>query len=470
MRNKPSETLPCGLLSAKSQYRLAWVPVAMLAVLICILSRQRGFNPDEFEAIKSAWKIFQGQRIYVDFFQHHHPFLYYLLTPLFSFFGETEHTIMAARTMVLLFTAGILTMTHEIARRLFDKYVAVVSVLFLGAVPIFVHMGIQVRPDVPQTFFGLLAVYFLIVYFDANRMRDLVLSALCLCMAFLFLQKALLLAGLIFGILVWRLIQGKFTLHGLLLYAAVLAAGWGIYIAYLAATGQLSEYLFFNFVFNAGKTDYHQYPLDRLRANISAANPVVLLCLACGVVSNRTREQYETAVLATGLLILAVVYPTQYQQYYLMSLPLIAVIAANGWVSLYRRYPRAGLIVLVAALLRPGAGYLNDLRHKGNVTQLATIRYVTEITSKDDYVYDGGIHFNLFRKDLDFFWYSVGEGQGLSVYRKLRGRYDYDIYALIEKYKPKVISGFAIEHMDDPRIRNHYRQSRRYETLYLRTG
>jgi hypothetical protein len=56
----------------------------------------------------------------------------------------------------------------------------------------------------------------------------------------------------------------------------------------------------------------------------------------------------------------------------------------------------------------------------------------------------------------------------LATYRALR-RYDFDLYARIETMKPKIISTWKIENLDDARIRDHYTKSDRYPALWIRT-
>jgi len=44
--------------------------------------RIRWFNPDEFEHVHVSWCIANGMVPYRDFFEHHTPWLWYLLAPL----------------------------------------------------------------------------------------------------------------------------------------------------------------------------------------------------------------------------------------------------------------------------------------------------------------------------------------------------------------------------------------------------
>ena len=67
------------------------------------------------------------------------------------------------------FTLGSLVMIHELARLLFSRQVAAVSVLFLLSATMFVGSAIEVRPDVPQTFFGLLSLWLLYLFLDSRR-------------------------------------------------------------------------------------------------------------------------------------------------------------------------------------------------------------------------------------------------------------------------------------------------------------
>ena len=59
-----------------------------LAVCACVFFHMRVFNYDAIETIHSAWKISQGEKIYVDFDQPHHPGLYFFLAPIIAWSGD----------------------------------------------------------------------------------------------------------------------------------------------------------------------------------------------------------------------------------------------------------------------------------------------------------------------------------------------------------------------------------------------
>jgi len=446
---------------------MTWLLIAGFAVLVVLMALKRQFDHDEFEAIKSTWKIFVGESIYVDFFQHHPPFLYYLLTPLFSLLGETKTTIYAARVLMLCFTLGSLVMVHELARLLFSRRVAAVSVLFLLSVTMFVGKAIEVRPDVPQTFFGLLSLWLLYRFFDSGRKGLLVLSALFLGLGFLFLQKIIFLILLMHTVLFYRVMRRQLRWSLLVQFSALLLAVWGGYCLYLAYTGELAQYWFFNFEFNMASTGYSMGQAKVLIKHMAGFNGIVLLGLLLGLFATRTQPQRELAVMAISLLGITVCYRAQYAQYYMSALPLVVIIAAAGWETIAQRHCLAAVACMVAASLPSSAVYFYEAFGRNNHYQLARIEYVLEHTQTSDYVYDGNIMFNLFRKDIDFFWYSVREGHLLDKYKRLTG-YRYDIYEIIDKYEPKIISNFGIDDMRHPVIQNYYRQDPVYQDLYLR--
>ena len=116
----------------------------------------------------------------------------------------------------------------------------------------------------------------------------------------------------------------------------------------------------------------------------------------------------------------------------------------------------------------PQINWLAQGARNTNEGQLKKIAYVISITNKDDFVYDGHILFNVFRKDVDFFWYSIDHRLGTLETFQTMTDYQYNIYEIIDRLKPKVISNYYIDNMEDPRIKNHYKQSKLYKDLFIR--
>jgi hypothetical protein len=239
----------------------------------------------------------------------------------------------------------------------------------------------------------------------------------------------------------------------------------GVYGAYLTYTDQLHAFVFFNYEFNLTRLDRQHHQTGILYSHFSKINYVLLICLLLGIFIKKNHEQFHFVLITIALLTVALLYRTQYLQYYLVVLPLIAIVAASGWYYLARLSFLTGFVCLITAFAISSVYYAHSMK-RSNSFQLSRIDYVTKNTTSADYIYDGNIKFNLYRKDMDYMWFGIGNGP-LEKYSQVTG-YTYDIYALIEKYHPQIISDYKIPNMKHPAIRDHYKKSKVYKHLYVR--
>ena len=99
------------------------------------------------------------------------------------------------------------------------------------------------------------------------------------------------------------------------------------------------------------------------------------------------------------------------------------------------------LVTLLPPLIRVG-DLIDWKRHH---YQIEKIQYVLHHSTPSDYVHDGDIQFNLFRKDLDYFWYSIRPQEyALDSLRQVRP-YDYNLPKMIQDKRPVLISNYWSE-------------------------
>lgn len=447
---------------------LVWILFCALVVVILFVALNRWINCDELEAIHSSWKTLQGEKIYIDFFQNHHPFFYYLMLPVIAIFKESIATIIVLRIMVFLMLLLIFIVTYLISIKVFDKETGIISVVLLATTLIFITPAIEIRPDVPQTLFGLLSIYFLVEYFENKSVKYLVLNSFFLGLSFLFLQKAVFLILLTGSILLVDAYRKNINYRNLLLCLSVFVITIAPYFLYLIYTGSLSSYIMFNWMVNMAYLNQFS-PFGYLK--IAFRENTMLWCfwLLGFLFFTETPNQKRLRALSLGLFIFVFFVRSPYKQYLMMTMPLVAILSANAINSIFRRNTKVFLVVLIISIILPSYVLLRQARKKSNHKQLEKINYVLSVTDKEDYVYDGDILFNVFRKDIDFFWYSVRPKYHLATYKTIT-QYDYDIYKLIDSYKPKVISNYHIGNMWDKRISRYYVQSDKYEDLFIRTN
>ncbi len=434
---------------------------------------------DEIEAVHAAWNVLQGERVYLDFFEHHNPLFYFVLVPMVGALGEHSSTLVVCRLAMLPFVGGMVLITFLLGRRIFGPRTATLAALLLMASPCFVGKIIEVRPDVPQTFFGLLALLLLCPWRGRPSLWACGGAGLCLGISFLFLQKAIFFGAALGIILLWRIARRQMGAPSVLAIVVgvllpLLPFGW-----WLVDRNDLQQYIFLNWTLNRhfiGEAD--PWILVKSATKVLLFQPGICVLAMVALTSfppNKKRQEMILLTVCTGLITSFSRPP--HMQYWLPFLPLVAILAAMAFVRMRGLRSRPALVLLAGFVLLPGVigavaldpnrSFLHREPYRELADQLAQIDYVLAITGPQDRVYDGHVRFNVFRKDVDYFWFGIEPADSvLATYRSLRP-VEFDLYKIIARTRPKVISTFMISR-DDARIKAHYRVSESFESLLIR--
>lgn len=450
----------------KGSRAVLWFTLALFLSAAFYYSLYRFFDHDEFYTVHAAWKILHGERVYRDFLELHHPLVHFMLAPLIYLFGEGVSTLIAFRVLFFAQFIAIVAVTYLTAERLFGSGTGVVAAVLLAASVHFLHKAIEIRPDVPQVLTGLIAVYFLFSYFESKKTAQLLCCGFFLALSFLFMQKAVFLVFFVEVMLLTMAVRKEVSGSALLLHLAVIAATMLPFYLYLALTGSLGRYAEYNWLIHARTLEH--YSAFAGLADSFRLNYGVWVIYAAGLVyCFKDRLYRRFAILSIALFSTIFVVRVPNPQYIMASMPLIAIVAAYGLSRVFARHAAVAAAVVIVSIASP-AYFLATSFTRDNSGQLDKISYVLSVTAPADYVYDGNVLFNLYRKDIDFFWYRGKRGVGvLDTYRLTQG-YVFDACASIERYKPKVVSSEYIDDVSDPRISAHYVRSDVFDDLLLR--
>lgn len=130
-------------------YRLEIVFLAVL--VLCFLfyfAFTNVLGADEREHIYATFLVLKGYIPYRDFFEHHHPLLWYLFSPILALFLNDANVWYAARIFVLFILAIDCFFIGKICfliRR--DIEFALLSILFFLLPEVVVLEGVSFRPD-----------------------------------------------------------------------------------------------------------------------------------------------------------------------------------------------------------------------------------------------------------------------------------------------------------------------------------
>jgi len=443
-------------MSPNRSYLFSLLIIAVFFTLLLLLkSVNEPFNVDEFEHIHSAWYVKTGRVPYSDFFQHHNPLLWYLMVPVLWVFGQTVESVIAFRLMIFVFTIGIAFLTYLISRTLTDSREAgLFSVVLLFTMTMFVASTVEIRPDVPMVLFGLVSIYYLVRYFQTNMDRHIMLSGLFASISFLFLQKTLFLLFAYAAVFAYHLFTKRISIKSVIRFCVCFVLPQLVFAGHLLARGSFRDYVLTNWILNIARSNSRVFsPLSAM--DFTRYLPVFWGLSALAIVlifwDKKTSVELKVTAFIPVVLLLCLYLVRRPWNHYFMPFICVLCIVLGCFLKLgfdNLKLPALPRILLLVLIIYMPAKYLTrKIRLVRNDSQLEKVDFVLANSDDSDLVYDGYNRFNLYRRDLHYFWYSVGELGCLHTYNRItKGKYDdYDVCKLIRAKRPKFISDYELD-------------------------
>ncbi len=96
------------------------------------------------------------------------------------YFTDQTYFLLIGRLSTTLFSCGMVYLTYVLGARYFGEKIGLIGALFLACTYGNFQGSIVVKADVPSAFFGLLALYFIMLIFEHGHVRDYVLAGISL--------------------------------------------------------------------------------------------------------------------------------------------------------------------------------------------------------------------------------------------------------------------------------------------------
>jgi hypothetical protein len=401
------------------------------------------FDPDEFQHLHGGWCLAHGLWPYRDYFEHHTPWLWMAIAPLLALV-DVDHDpdravafVLAARGVMWTLGSVAVFLTYRLGRLRAGARTGWLAAALLSVTLAFVEKSIEIRPDVPALVCLLgswLATASALRRGPEERVARgrLALAGFLLGSAALFTQKAVFTlpaTTILFG---WWTLEGRSSgswrarAKGVLAFAAGGALPLVATLALFAAHTGIAAFFEFNVRRNvAWRMRFSPVPFLR---RIFDANPLLVCLAGAGWIraarglgsAGALRSGEALLVLHTlGLLAGAFLNPVPHLHYFLMVLPLAALLAAQAlgeaaaalarWTR--RTTPAAtaalavlGLAIVAAAPLAAGFQTLFPANPKVQ-DQLGRLRLVHGLTSPTDTVLDGFTGAGAFRPHAYFYFF-----------------------------------------------------------------
>jgi 4-amino-4-deoxy-L-arabinose transferase-like glycosyltransferase len=236
------------------QRRLVWWAVGLGFAFLLFNAARSGYDHDEIAYLHASWLVAEGQKPFLDFMEHHHPTLLYLLAPLTRLFqGSPRALVFAARLLDLALLAVLLAVFTKVVRPVLRERSALWPPLLLLGCYFFVRNSMEVRPDPWMCVLCFIGLWQWLLYLrGSGRLRPAVLAGLSFGAATAFLPKAVFFVGLV-GLGTALALRNAPAWRRAVRGAAVALAAGALPLAALAlglwGLGIWNEFVFWNYVF-----------------------------------------------------------------------------------------------------------------------------------------------------------------------------------------------------------------------------
>lgn len=300
---------------------------------------------DVVEHIQSSWLVSEGKLPYKDFFEHHHPLLWYLFAPVVKLFYQNILIFPLAQVIGVIGYLLIIILIYALDRKfIYGEKPARLSLLILLSIPYIWNDITAFRPDVFMllSFFG--ALYFFCSYLESKRPQKLALSYFLLAVAILFLQKILFIGLGFFLINLYYLYSKKIRFFDVVIAGICFIIPLTCFFIYLSVNGILADWYYCNFQFNYLLKEYY----SGYSSGFSPKLPLATLLSIIVILRYYNKKDNQLVLISLYLFsLLSIIIFAPHPHYYILYWIFASVLLGN--ILYHARYFKYFYILLLIA-------------------------------------------------------------------------------------------------------------------------
>ena len=372
----------------KVNYTLLLSLLILEILILCICTFSQSLQGDENEHLYNSYMIYLNKIPYKDFFEHHNPLLWYILSPLYFFLENNHFIYYVARSFMLINILLTSVIVYKITKLFnIEKFFCYCSAIIYLSFPIIQIVGIQIRPDTPMALLTTVGIYNVLKYLKNKEITNLSYSFLFFCLAFWTLQKAVILILPIAVYFIYLFIKKKITLKNLLsavFYPTILSI---IYIGYLYFNHSLDAYFIYNYTSNmifSKSSPWHKiiclkYYQDPI---ILSGLLLSILIIVYAFIKKEKKLLFYSSFVISSILLNIHMGNALNDHYWLPVLPLIAVIFAICLSCVVKTNFLKFLIMILFLFQQiPLTKQTNNLLHS-----ISLAKYISQQTTTKDII------------------------------------------------------------------------------------
>lgn len=392
---------------------------------------------DELEHLRASWFVSLGEMPYRDFFEHHHPLLWFMFAPVIHWLPQQIiSTLYVAKCLAFLFSLGSSCFLFLIVKRFLGGVFSAILCLSFYFVYFTTWYSFSIfKPDTFMRFFYLLGLYQFFIFCDTKQTKYLVWCGISFTISFLFLQNiffSILPLILPLGYLCFKDKKVCFdALKAAVIPLLILTAcgGW-MYI-----NGTLPTYWQLNVIYNSHLFSVVHSFTQRIL--LTYAPELIFACLLLGVIYYKRLSSFYFNIIV--LLFVAetvqrIVFPAVYPHYLILLFVFASMIIAYSLTLLQNKK----LLFLSAFVLF--VNLLFNFAIIGITSNSMTHKYLKEFDTHPNgsIVNFDGTLLNVYAPKYGYYWFYPNlEYVDNVLFERMP---DYDINQLIQQKQPDYIA------------------------------
>ena len=418
---------------------------ALLTILICLnisilflYAYIHIVNVDEREHLYASYMIHNGYIPYRDFFEHHHPLLWYIFAPLLYFCDNTPYIWYIIRTFGLIIIFGC---TYYVYKLMYiisnNKQSSLIAALFYLSFDITRISGTEFRPDNLMILFFLAGLYTYLKYIKTQQWPFLASSYALLFLSFFTLQKNFFMLITLAAIIIYTAIKNRNLRRQILLTLALPITLTASYILYLYYHNSLKDYFELNWLIYLYR--HLDYTFIATKKYI-----VPLIGAICIFIPNIKKLPYINIIKILYIIeIINLLFTASSEQYFLTLYPFLAIILAT---TLYQFKQQYQIIVIPIFILTTAVSFYNISHYQKIRLQRAVVysNLVLSNTKKDDLIVHDLLWIGGLRQSAHgYYWFGL-EGIARLDYKIFHRRAFPDINSILKQHHPKLVAHINI--------------------------
>lgn len=396
---------------------------------------------DSFEHLRMSWLVSQGYVPYRDFFEHHHPLMWYAFAPIikvlphdFMLIFYTSRLISAIASCGKFYIIYLILKNYFKDEKLFMYFFASVAVFY----PVWYGFSLF-KPDTFEYLFYFWGLYCFFKYIDSGKSKFLTCCGICFTIAFLFLQTVIFEIFPLAVYMLWLLYNKKVPMKDLLFAFIPSLVIIGIAAVCLFFSDSWTEYFQLNWILNSKVFSLNSYYVERgTIIHFFALHLLAGFAAIFWLYKKKENNKYINiiALLYVCSVVQHLCFKAYFAHYLIHAFTLEAMLIAPCIKSFFsdKKYKMISIYTVLFLILSCGLNYFTILHHN-NIDRNKQMKI---INNSDDLCFTVvGNLYGIYNPKLSYY---VMQADIASVDNYLYNRYpDYDINDVINKYKPQYL-------------------------------